>query len=30
MRKRIYFSNEKGFYIYNLITNQRDEMERCW
>ena len=29
MRKRIYFSNEKGFYIYNLITNQRDEMERC-
>ena len=30
MRKRIYFSNEKGFYIYNLITNQRDQMERCW
>ena len=29
MRKRIYFSNEKGFYIYNLITNQRDEKERC-
>jgi hypothetical protein len=29
MRKRIYFSNEKGFYIYNLITNQRDEIERC-
>ena len=29
MRKRIYFSNENGFYIYNLITNQVNEQERC-
>ena len=29
MRKRIYFSNENGFYIYNLITNQVERGERC-
>jgi hypothetical protein len=29
MRKRIYFSNENGFYIYNLITNQVERGDRC-
>ena len=29
MRKRIYFSNENGFYIYNLITNQVNKGDRC-